>query len=292
MSTALAQPGVTYTRFMTLSGPRTGSTLLQEALNSSPEIHCFGEIFNDLVKNIDYRVDGYDMWSDEDMALRSASPVEFLRQRIFCRHAEPVRAVGFKFHYGHFWFHSGLMEALRDDRDLAVIHLTRRNLVRVFVSDKIAERTRVYRRSVERAQQGPVTRLRATLRMANLGRAVRRPTRALARVLSALSDTPPTLSLNVDVEELRVYLYRTRSSIERWAEIMRDHPTMEVAYEDMAPDPAPTFERAQAFLRVTPRRLAVVLERQNPQPLRMLIENFDEVHAALRDTPDEWMLRE
>ncbi len=49
-----------YKRFVVLSGPRTGSTLVQEALDSSPEIICFGEIFNQHLNFIDYRRDGYE----------------------------------------------------------------------------------------------------------------------------------------------------------------------------------------------------------------------------------------
>ncbi len=34
-----------------------------------------------------------------------------------------------------------------------------------------------------------------------------------------------------------------------------------------------------------PKRLTVRLRRQNPEPLRELIENYDELYAAFKDSP-------
>jgi hypothetical protein len=53
-----------------------------------------------------------------------------------------------------------------------------------------------------------------------------------------------------------------------------------------------TFGRIQAFLGLTPRPLAINLVRQNPEPLAKLIENFDELHAEFRGTPEEWMFED
>ncbi|MCH7580953.1 MAG: hypothetical protein IIB22_11970, partial [Chloroflexi bacterium] len=121
----------------------TGSTLVQGALNSNPEIICFGEIFNQHLDDIDYRTEGYESTA-VDVGLRAANPGAFLRERIFADPATPVRATGFKFHYDHFWGFPGLVEILKNDRGLSVIHLRRRNVLRMVISAKIAAEPGVY----------------------------------------------------------------------------------------------------------------------------------------------------
>jgi hypothetical protein len=52
-----------YKRFIVLSGPRVGSTLLATSLNSNPDIVCLGEVFNPSLKSIG---------NADDVDLRSA----------------------------------------------------------------------------------------------------------------------------------------------------------------------------------------------------------------------------
>ena len=60
-----------YVRFLILAEARSGSTMLKDALNSSPNIVCFSEIFNVGYDGIMYGgVEGYDNNSAEDRALR------------------------------------------------------------------------------------------------------------------------------------------------------------------------------------------------------------------------------
>ena len=60
----------------------------------------------------------------------------------------------------------------------------------------------------------------------------------------------------------------------------------------MVADLQEAFGSVQAFLGLTPRPLAVNLVRQNPDPLATLIENFDEVYAEFRGTPEAWMFED
>ncbi len=92
-----------YVPFIILSDARTGSTMLAQALNSSPHITCFREVFNFLHDFIQSDVEGYDNFSETDLLLRRRDPVRFLDERIFGHYPEGVRAVGLKFHYGQFW---------------------------------------------------------------------------------------------------------------------------------------------------------------------------------------------
>ena len=257
-------------RFIILSGPRTGSTLVQGALNSSPEIICFGEIFNQHLDAIDYRTEGYES-TVADMDLRAANPGAFLRERILTDPARPVRATGFKFHYDHFWGFPGLMEILKEDRDLSVIHLRRRNVLRMVISAKIAEETGVYFQSAgtRSGLQGMVVR--------GLRRVWPRP-------------RLPQDKVTVEPEEIRHAVLESDLTAQHWEGIFRDHKILKLNYEDLVPDPGPEFDRIQSFLGVTPTNLAVKTARQNPEPLAELIANYEELRNAFRGTEYESFL--
>ncbi len=72
-------------------------------------------------------------------------------------------------------------------------------------------------------------------------------------------------------------------------ELFRDHPTLEVFYEDVLEQRDEVFNQVQSFLGVPPKRLTVTLRRQNPEPLRELLENYDELYKAFCNTPHAWM---
>lgn len=77
------------------------------------------------------------------------------------------------------------------------------------------------------------------------------------------------------------------------AALLGDDPArvLRLSYEaDIEQDPRVAYERVCAFLGVTPGPEPPNLAKTNPFPLRELIENDDEVAAALAGTPYAWML--
>ncbi len=293
----LASEGCGFTRFVILSGARTGSTMLAQALNSSPDIICFRELFNLKTNEIDYSVEGYDDRNADDLALRKGDPVRFLRERIFCQHPDSVKAVGFKFHYVHFWAFPGLWEALTEDTDLRVLHLKRRNLLRMLLSRKIADITGVWQVEPGRRAgwaSARSTEVRRKLTPAYVMLALRRPGKAaawlwrLARPARA-GKVAPRVQAVVSEEELRKFITTTEVTSAHFEELFRQHPSLTVFYEDLSGDGMPTFDAPQRFLGAEPKPLTITLRRQNPEPLRELLENYDELREAFRDTPYEWM---
>ena len=259
-----------HVRFMILSGPRTGSTLVQGALNSSPEIICFGEIFNQHLDAIDYRTEGYES-TVVDMDLRAANPDAFLRERVFTDPATPVRATGFKFHYDHFWGFPGLVDVLKDDKDLSVVHLRRRNVLRMVISARIAEETGVYFQSA-----GTRTGLQAKI----------------ARALRRMWPRPrlPQDKVTINPEEVRHAVLESDLTAQHWEGIFVDHDIPKLNFEDLVPDPKREFDRIQSFLGVAPAELEVKTARQNPEPLAELIANYDELRTAFKGTEYESFL--
>ena len=60
--------------------------------------------------------------------------------------------------------------------------------------------------------------------------------------------------------------------------------------EDIASDPGNAYRRVCEFLKLPPVATQVRLAKTNPYPLADMLENFDEVGAALEGTDFAWML--
>lgn len=274
--------GRDYVRFIVLSQPRTGSTLLAQSLNSHPAARCFGEIFNTKVSFIHYQQWGYDQHSADDKALRARAPAEFLRERIFPPRLEGVRAVGFKLMYEDPQAFDGLTELLRDDVGLHVLHLRRRNLLRVLVSYKIVEETGVV------FQGDPAAVLGSRLTKANAVRAVRHPLRALKRLREVWPrGERDSTTVTISPVELSEFVEAGQRWAAHYEELFAHHRKLDLFYTDLEDDREPTLERVQTFLGLEPTPLKTTLAKQHPHPLRELINNYDELLAACRGGPYE-----
>ncbi len=266
-------------RFVIVAGARTGSTMLARALNLNPQIRCFGELFNKDVDFVPFDVDGYDNFDGRQRQLRGGDFAAFLRERIFPAQ-DDTQATGFKLLYGQDRDFPGLPEWLVEQEDLRVIHLRRRNLLRSLVSWKIADTTGVW---VE--AQGAALANRATLQQA-----ARHPLRALAALRRRLQlrlaprtarRAPVTLTPD---ECSAMFRYLQLHEIHYEMDFV-SHPKLMLFYEDLLDSPEDTFKQAQSFLGVEPRPLAAPIRRQNPQPLRDLLANYEELYEAFRDGP-------
>jgi hypothetical protein len=273
-----------YTRFVILFYARTGSTVLAHALNTHPYIVCFREVFNWLHGDgyVDFAVDGYQNKSVEDGKLRRADPIGFLEKRIFCQAPPGTSAVGFKLAYVHceppFGF-PAILDYLARDKGVRVIHVQRRNMLKSLASEKMAEVT------------GEYMRIRAFPGFRGLLRDFAHPARALQRarvvVKQSIRQSHMPTSVRLSVEECKAYFMATKSAISRHEELFRDHDKMSVFYEEILSSRDEVFARAQSFLGVEPRTLTVDLRKQNPDDLRALIENYEELRKAFADTEYE-----
>jgi riboflavin biosynthesis pyrimidine reductase/LPS sulfotransferase NodH len=230
-------------RFAIVAAPRTGSNMLCTMLNAHPEILCHHEIFNPA--GIHYALDHRDgQFELGSMAERDRYPALFLR-RLF-EHRCGRNAVGFKINRGQneTAFHNVL-----SDTGIRKIILRRRNRVKTFVSELIAERTGQWE-SYE------------------------------------FSDfSQPSPALEIDVTKLREYLAVTRdyyAGIENFLHAA-DQQVLHVAYEDL--NSAEEQRRILGFLGVStsgPELLPVTRKRNQPD-LRFLVSNFDELRTGLKD---------
>lgn len=182
--------------------------------------------------------------------LEGRSPKDIL-DRLFRPHPPRVKAVGFKYFYYHPIDGDPAATAdLLDPGTYRVVHLRRRNPLRTEISRRIAGRSDAWSR--RRGREAPVERRRVRFTAEDLQRRLRQ-TRAWERAAEV-----------------------------RW----RGPGYLDVTYEDLATDPVMVSERVQRFLGVEPRATRSPLRRQNPEPIRELLENYEELREAFAST--EW----
>lgn len=267
-----------YVRFIVLTAGRTGSTWLRQALNSHPEIVCFGNVFWASADYVSFDVDGYDNFSAHDRLLRERDFKQFLQERIFCDHGPAVRAVGFNFEYSTVYDAAGLLDYLTADRELQVIHLQRWNLLRAFISRRLAQETgRLHQQPLQIGWRRLLTGLR------HPGRAVER-----LRARAATRSYAPT-GLTLAKEDCEQFIRKVRWTQGHYNKLFSEHERIDVLYEEMAREPQSIFGQVQQFLGVEARTLSYSQQPLNVAPMRELLANYDELREAFRDTQYAWM---
>lgn len=238
--------------FVLLCSPRTGSNYLLDLLRTDPDVRVRGEIF-DRVELSRRR------WV-------TARPVAYAAYCLSSPRGS-TRAVGFKLFYRHcrpaaypeIDFRQpdtfsdqtrrllSVWDYLVGRTDLRVIHLTRRNLVRQYLSLVIARLTWQWLRR-------PGDRRRHPGRIA------------------------------IDVDELLRWARVQTDREERHRRLFSRHRVLELAYEDLVEDPSTSLDRIARFFAI-PNRFGTAssLVRQNPEPFDRLVSNASHVASKLAE---------
>ena len=245
MSGAAPGPIAGSVRFAIVAARRTGSNLLCTLLDSHPEILCHHEIFNPrgIYPALSLREGDFSLGSMEE---READPVAFVG-RIW-RRPEGRRCVGFKLTCGQA---EQVLAHVLADRDVRKIVLRRRNRVKAYVSERIAERLDQWEVYDPRELEAP--RPSVPVDAAALRRHVADTERFYRCIESRLEDTSQGC-LRVDYEAL-------------------GGPSEQA--------------RLLGFLDVDAEgvRLEARSVKQNPRDLRQLVANFDALARALEGDP-------
>jgi len=251
-------------KFVLLGHRRSGSTLLLCGLAGNRNIYMFGELFNehedDRRKAFASGLRGCSVaerrgMSEEGFYRDGQDGAEFLRDSVFYEHYwEPV-AVGFKLFHHQARDTEGARRAwdyLVAQKDVHVIHLTRRNMLESMLSLRVALQTNQW---------------------ASLAGESTAPTQPLA-------------PMHFSPQECEGYFNETEES-ERWArEAFSGHPSMEVEYEaDLCRGFQATVHRVQDFLGVPRRRARRLLRKQARVGPREQIGNYAELKAHFAGTP-------
>jgi hypothetical protein len=232
------------TRFVILAAPRTGSNLLCTLLNSHPEILCHHELFNPqgIFTALDFDNDTLGRIS---LQQRDRDPIAFL-DRVWTKHFDHA-CVGFKWTRGQ---NEQVLAHALEDANVKKIVLRRRNRVKTYVSEIIAQQTDQW--EVYRQQELILPRPRVTIEHSSLLDHIHQNELFYGRLAAALHRTNQDY-LEVDYEELLTGFEQSR--VLRFLAI----PTSECELQ-----PASV--------------------KQNPLDLRLSISNFSELAENLRDS--------
>lgn len=225
-----------YTRFIVLSRQRSGSNLLVNALQSRPEFKVYGELFRG----------GADE-SVKAAVLKSAS--DYLDKNVYKNYPPEIKAVGFKIFYQHpIWDQSGsVWRYLQEMEDLRIIHLRRSNLLKAFVSWKIAQKTDVWKQA---------------------------------------NDSSIELDKRVEIDpaECVAFFEKTQEQEKIADERFSGKPLLQTTYETLTSQFDEQMGLIQQFLNVDPQPLSMKTVKQNPESLSDLIMNYDELSHAFSGT--------
>lgn len=227
-------------RFVVLCPARSGSTLLMTLLWSHPACTIFGEIYGPDVPA------HTEALGASVMALRESDPPTFFAALYAAR--EGKIATGFKFKFGQLFRPSAkpARDFLAEDPDLRVVLLTRRDLLRRFLS---------------------VAQVRHSYRQYNFSHGER---------------PPPPVPLRLDVEACLDDCEQVMRREERLRTIFSRQPRLELTYEELLADADAATDRVQDFVGLPRRTLRSGLQRLTVGELGELVTNLPDIVAAAR----------
>lgn len=236
-------------RFVVLSARRAGSNMLCTILGAHPQVLCHHELFNPRGIFVALELRGRaPAW---ELAARDADPLGFLAQVWAAPHGRS--RIGFKMTLRQA---PTVLDAVLDDPGIDKLVLRREDLLRAFVSERIAEALDEWE--------------------------VYAP--------EALTRQRPRVA--VDPAALRSHVAGTHAYYEDVTGRLRDrgHRFIELRYEAL--ETADEQRRMFAFLGVPPppQPLPARSVRQNPEPLRALVDDYEALARALRGDPLERFL--
>ncbi len=244
IAAGLQQGHQDYTRFIILGSARTGSTYLRSMLNSHSRIICVGELFNG-VPGISWQIPGYFQvpWQ---LRLYERDPDRFLERYVYGPAPDCIRAGGFKI----FYFHAGqpakspVWQHLKTNNKIKVIHLTRKNQLNTYLSLKKSLLTGQF------------------------------------FVRSSKSIREPVVSLSA--EGCRRFFKALSVNIDHFNLFFKDHPLLEISYENLAANQASEMSRVLAFLETPHESLVSRSVKQARLPLHMALANYEQLKREFK----------
>ena len=221
-----------YKRIMVLTRSRTGSNYLLSLLNSHPNIYIQGELLDEL-KGRDYTKVINEIYSKQPLS---------------------VKASGFKMFYCHpFPYDELVTKKIMDDfvkmKNLYIIHLKRKNILKTLTSRKIALKQNVWTSRDYKENQSSEQK-----------------------------------TINFTREELEKGFEMTRQMEEESDILFKGHQIITIYYEDMVDDPEKEVNRILGMLDIKIQPLKSDLRKQNTEKLPELISNFDDLKESFIDS--------
>ena len=216
-------------KFIVLTRSRTGSNMVISFLNSHRNINAKSEIFRDCDKN----------------------EIRMKLENVFNNNDPKIMASGFKIFYYHPLNLScpELWNNLINLKNLKIIHLKRKNILKTLVSKKIAENTGCWE-----SEKNIIDKKKK--------------------------------QLYINYEELEKGFQITKNWEKQGDLMFEKHHKIIVHYEDIVDSPVNFFIDISNFLNLPVQKLNTKLKKQNPEKLSELIINYEELKKKFGKT--EW----
>ncbi len=168
---------------------------------------------------------------------------------IFRKRQKKLKYVGFKL----FYFHAAgedkwVWDRLKRDRSVTIIHLTRDNILRSLISKKIGLKTKRWTENVHNKDVVP------------------------------LEDK----KIHLDANECRNYFVEMTAYQERTNKIFVNHSLVHVSYEELAGNTRGVINNLYSRLGVKPYQKDSQLKKQNPESIKELVLNFEDLKKELK----------
>jgi hypothetical protein len=217
-----------------ITGPgRSGSQMLSTALAQHSEIHSLGEVFLPAAFHHDHIPQG-------------RLTITTILDHFGCLTDKKI--LGFVVHYNELFrsrYTTGLAGELLK-REFRVIHLTRDNLLRRFLSKQVALNTEVW--------------------------------------ADTTGKSPSTLKLTLSSKDLFLDIKATLANAKRIKLVFSALPLLEVSYEDLCADFSREFDRVCEFLNASHENIAPKTFKQETRPMREAIANYDRLKLLFSPT--------
>jgi LPS sulfotransferase NodH len=238
-----------YTKFIILSRPRSGSNFLCSLLQSHPDIRAFEELFPKNRQSIHWGYQNYPS-SARILSLRELESHNFIKEIIFREFHKSVSAVGFKifYHQSRHGSAPNVWPYLIDDKSLNVIHLKRKNLLRVCLSHALARKTNKW--TLKNHQK--------------------------------IKDSDP---INLRYEDCLDVFNESQRWEDIVKKDFCGHKLVDLYYEDLVVNTGLEARRVQDFLGVKQKNLYASTLRQNTSKLQDSIVNYFQLKQQFENTP-------
>ncbi len=242
------------TRFLIIGTQRSGSTLLRRYLDSHPGIRCGGEIF--VMRGGQPQV--YDTWRRSTAKRRTGHWLgrknQVYQYLDFFFSQSDAHIMGFKILYSHLRrlpYRYPMVMDYAQTGGFKIIHIQRRNALKTILSRTRAIRSRTFH------SRSTVAEDKTTL---------------------------PTVGLVSQLE-------RMDAEHRLWCDRTRSFDTHNITYEDLSRDAQSVCTDVATFLGAAgDHTFSTELVKLTPDRLSDAIENYEQVHALLKDTRFAFML--
>jgi LPS sulfotransferase NodH len=246
-------------KFVLLTIPRTGSTLLVKTLDTHPEIFCAGEIFL-LSGKMYHNEKSFRFWKlpflNNKLHYLLNYPNVLLNLKSFLNDfykegKNNIKAKGFKLMHYQTLYTPGLLNYLKKN-NVKVILLVRQNVLKNALSDLRARSTGIYHNTND-------------------------------------NDAGQLPKLNVNIEALKNKMQQITATQHQLDTVTSDMNRLKIYYEDFK-NWHESVANILNFLQVSPIPLSESVQKLNPDKLEDMIENYTEFQGWIKQNNYEHFL--